>query len=170
MKTSGSPLNVYVLSFRNKRIDPFLESKGFSRGMVAFAIPSLGIVFKCRAEGELLDLEFGALFSLLEFVRTSLKAEKIKEVRVFSSNPKFVFAFTGVSPHLAKGSTREKLLREYARGLQLAVGYVETHKNRTLVPPVDYPSLPAERKSPLRPALDDMMKSEYMPFQRGVKF
>ncbi len=168
-KKTDTPVDCYISAFRNTSMDPVLEREGFAPGMVTFAIPSLGILFKCRADGSAIDLEFGAFFSLLKFIKTSLKDEKITSIRVFSSDPGFVFAFTGNSSHLTKGSAREKLLREYAQGLSIAVGYIESYKNKTRVPPDTYPSLPTGMQSSLKPDPDDLKKSEFKPFQRGIK-
>ncbi|MDH4156393.1 MAG: hypothetical protein OEW00_03845 [candidate division Zixibacteria bacterium] len=154
----------------NPRIDAFLDKNGFSRGLIVFAIPSHGILFRCRAAGELLDLEFGALFSLLEFITSSLADEKIAAVHVVSSNPEFVFAFTGSSRHLSEGSERRKLLTEYGRRHRLSVGYVEPINNKAFMPPSDYPSVPENRAVNLK--LDDknLDRQTFKPFQKGVEF
>ena len=90
MKDKKPPIRCYVAAFTNARIDSFLEDNGFSKGMICFAIPAYGIMFRCRTEGRLIDLEFSALFSLLEFVKSKLAEEKIRSLQVFSSNPEHV--------------------------------------------------------------------------------
>ena len=169
MKSGKEPVICYISSFRNRDIDPVLERSGFCHGMVTFAIPSLGILFRCRASGTRLDLEFGCFFSLLKFLKTSLKDEKITSIQVLSSDAEFVFAFTGNSRHLAPGSERDRLLREYAKGLKIAVGYVEPYRNKTRVSPDDYPSIPADRQASLRPDPEDTKKAQFKPFQRGIQ-
>ena len=169
MKNQDHTVDCFIAGYQNDRIDPFLDEQGFSHGLVTFAIPKMGILFKCRAEGDLTELEFCAFFALLKFIKRSLKDEKIASVRVLSSNPKFVFAFTGNSSLMPPGSTREQLLREYARRIQIAVGYVEPYKNKTIISPADYPSMPSGQPAPLLPDLDEAKKAEFRPFQRGVK-
>jgi len=169
MEAKERPVECFIGGYRNDRIDPVLSQQGLCHGLVVFAIPSLGIMFKCRAEGDSVELEFGAFFSLLKFIKTKLAEEKIASVRVFSSNPQFVFAFTGNSRYMAPGSTRQKLLKEYAGNMQIAVGYVEPYKNKTIISPADYPSLPVGQKSTLIPDLNESKKAEFRPFQRGVK-
>ena len=169
MKKPEMPLKCYIAAFLNPRIDPFLDKNGFCRGLIVFAIPSHGILFRCRAAGGLLDLEFGAFFSLLEFITSSLAGERITAVHVVSSNPEFVFAFTGNSRHLPEGSERKKLLAEYGRRHRLSVGYVEPVNNRAFMTPSDYPSLPKDKAINLK--LDDKNLDEqtFKPFQRGVE-
>ena len=169
MKSGKEPIVCHISSYRNRDIDPVLERNGFCHGMVTFAIPSLGILFRCRADGARLDLEFGGFFSLLKFIKTSLKDEKISNIRVLSSDAEFVFAFTGNSHHLVKGSERDRLLREYAKGLKISVGYVEPHRNQTLISPDDYPSIPTDRQASLKPDPEDARKAQFKPFQRGIQ-
>jgi hypothetical protein len=162
-------LDCFVGAFQNSAIDPVLETRGLTHGMVAFAIPSLGILFKCRVDGDPIDLEFGAFFSLIKFIKTSLKEEKIANVRVHSSNPEFVFAFTPNSKHLAEGSTRKKMLLEYCKGIKVAISYCELYKNKTRTSLPDYPALPDGKRPVLKPDLNDEKKTSFKPFQRGIK-
>ncbi len=137
--------------------------------MVCFAIPAFGIMFRCRTEGSLIDLEFSALFSLLEFVKSKLKAEKIGSVQVYSSNPELVFAFAENSPHMKKGTARRTLLNQYAKTFRIAVGYVKPSENRVLISPAEYPSIPSDRTVSLDYDPGELKKIEFKPYQKGVK-
>ena len=169
MKEPARPLKCYIAAFLNPRIDSFLDKNGFSRGLIVFAIPSHGILFRCRATGGLLDLEFGAFFSLLEFISASLTKERIEAIHVVSSNPEFVFAFTGNSKHLAEGTERKRLLVEHSRRRRLSVGYIEPINNKAFMTPSDYPSVPKGRAIEL--TLDDknLDRQTFKPFQKGVE-
>ncbi|MEW6413467.1 MAG: hypothetical protein AB1483_13510 [Candidatus Zixiibacteriota bacterium] len=162
-------LKCYLAAFNSPRLDPFLESNGFSKGMICFSIPAYGILFRCRTEGELLDLEFGALFSLLEFVKTKLSDEKIGSVQILSSNPQLVFAFTENSTLMKPGSVRRKIVEEYAKKFKIAIGYVAPADNRALVSPAEYPSLPVDQNVKLSFDAEELRKIEFKPFQKGVK-
>ncbi len=163
------PVTCYVASVINTNIDLVLEQNGFSHGLIIFALPDFGILFRCRAEGNQIALEFGAFFSLLRFLKTYLAKEKIDSVVVRSSNPEFVFSFTGQGRHLARGSERELLLREYTKGVAVSVEYVEPRKNRCLQSPADYPSVPIAQLPVLKPDWNDRKKNSIKPFQRGIK-
>ncbi|MCK4573585.1 MAG: hypothetical protein KAU36_04395 [candidate division Zixibacteria bacterium] len=169
MKTSKEPVKCFIAGFENRRIDAYLETNGFSRGMTNFAIPSFGIQFKCRTDGCLIDLEFAALFSLLEFIKTRLKDEQVKEILILSSSPEFVFSFTGQSSHLQPGTGRRRLLDEYTTTLKMAVGYIKPVDNNALVSPADYPSMPAHDSIILQPDARETNKSEFKPFQKGIR-
>ncbi|RKX23594.1 MAG: hypothetical protein DRP45_10155, partial [Candidatus Zixiibacteriota bacterium] len=83
---------------------------GFAQGMILFAIPEHGLLFKCCAEGDSLDLEFGAFFAALRFINESLAGEKIKQVRVHTSNPVFLSAVTNGSRQVTGNPKRKKML------------------------------------------------------------
>ena len=169
MKIKTPPLEIHIGSFHNQSIDPILEASGFTHGMLAFSLPSLGISFKCRASGSQLDLEFGAFFSALKFVQTKIKKQKIKRVRVCSSLPEFVFSFMPGSKNMAPDSTRYKMLKEYAKSLQVEVSFVELHQNQTRLSPGDFPLLPKGQKPVLKPNYGDIKKISSRPFQKGIE-
>jgi hypothetical protein len=169
MKLPDPPIRCYIGSVLNSEIDPYLEKEGFCHGLVIFSVPDLGIMFRCRAEGELIDLEFGAFFSLLKFLRTYLVKDAAKKLVICSSNPEFVLSFRPNSKHLSKGSTREQLLRDYTGEFELQVRYVEKVQNRCLYSPVGYPTLPEGRESSLKPNVKTDKRAEFRPFQRGIR-
>jgi hypothetical protein len=163
------PILCYIGSYINPEIDPYLEANGFCHGLILFSVPELGLLFRCRADGELIDLEFGSFFSLLRFLKQYLADDTIKRLRVLSSNPEFVFSFKPESKHLAKGSTREKLLKVYAKEYTLEIGYIEPRKNRCYLSPGEYPSMPENSAPILKPTVKNDTKIDCKPFQRGIR-
>ena len=113
--------------------------------MICFAIPAYGILFRCRTEGALIELEFSAFFSLLEFVSTKLKDEKVGSVQVCSSNPHLVFSFSKVSTRMAPGSAHRQLLAKYSKAMTISVAYVKPPENKALLSPAEYASVPANQ-------------------------
>lgn len=164
-----TPVKCYLAGVINTEIDPDLENRGFCRGMLVFAIPTLGILFRCRAQGERIDLEFGAFFALLKFLKSKLGEEKIKSIQVHSSNPEFVFAFTGKTRHLGPDSERMKLVKEYSRHFQIAVALSKPSENFALASTADLPSLPSDRSIKLRRDKADSEAPRFKPFQRGIR-
>jgi hypothetical protein len=164
-----APLKCYIATFRNGEIDPDLQQRGFSLGMIVFAIPELGILFRCRADGNLVDLEFGAFFALLKFLKSRLSDLKVTKLQVMSSNPEFVFAFTGNTQHLQKGTARYNLVAEYQKRHQIIISYCEPLKNKALIPASEYPALPEDRQIGLTPETDEKSRPEFKPFQRGLR-
>lgn len=168
MSDNSSVVDCYLGSFVRPLEEAYLQANGFSHGMIMFAIPSQGILFKCRAEGNLLDLEFGAFFSLLRFIRTSLPKEKIKTVRVHSSNPEFVFTVMNEGPQLISRHRRHKMFRQYLNQFNVTVVLVPVRRNQTYTAPIDFPSIPKNQTSPLRPRPSENQRARFRPIQKGV--
>ena len=169
MSTSLSSTNAFIGSIERPVTDSYLAQQGFGRGLILFALPDYGVVFKCLAEGRLIDLEFGAFFALLKFAETSLAGEKIKHLKILSSNPEFVFAFTGRSSHLIAGSARERLLKEHAAKLKFDVAYIEPWLNQTRFSPAEFPSLPAGKEVKIITNLTRPGAVGFKPIQKGIK-
>ena len=169
MAISAKPVQAYISAVERPLADQYLQANGFGQGMVLFALPEYGILFKCLAKGKLIDLEFGAFFALLKFVETSLAAEKITALTVLSSNPEFVFSFSPQSRHLPPGSERERLLKGHTAKVKFTVSYIEPTRNQARVSPVDYPSMPDGKTVKLRTKLAEPSVSAFKPIQKGIK-
>jgi len=169
MDKPDSPVKCYTAAFHNREIDPYLEDKGFTHGMIIFSVPAYGVLFRCRAQGTLIDLEFGALFALLKFVKTRLAEAKVKAVTILSSNPEFVFSFTGNTRHLEPGGERARLIAEFSRQFKLSIAFVEPVENKALLSAADYPSLPEPNEVGLKPDPEDQKKISFWPFQTGLE-
>jgi len=161
-------IKCYIYSFNNSDIDPYLNNLGFTRGMVGFAIPDYGVLFRCRVEGDLLDLEFGSFFALLGFIDTRLKDQKIKVVHVFSSNSRFVFSFTGKKENINNNKQRRKLMDDYCEKFSIKVAYINQFENKVLLSPSEFASLPVHFKIPFKPTSSESKKIKIMPFNQGL--
>lgn len=169
MTNAARPIPAYIASIIRPHSDQYLAVNGFCGGMVMFALPDYGIQFKCQAEGVQVDLEFGAFFALLRFAESSLATEKIKAMAVLSSCPEFVFAFTGRSRHLQPDSARDRLLKERTAKIVVTVSYIERHRNRAFISPVEYPSLPDGKTVLVKSKLTDAASRAFRPIQKGIR-
>ena len=163
------PLKTFISSYQIPKLDPFLEKNQFCNGMILFSVPEFGILFRCRAEGKLIDMEFAAFFALLKFITTDLKAEKIREIIVCSSNPEFVFSFTGNSPNLKGNSSRMQFVKDYQKKMSIKIAYIEPQKNKSLISAADYPSLPKEYNVILKKENSRLSEVSFKPFQKGIR-
>lgn len=168
MKKS-TPVECHISSFILPHLEPYLEANGFARGMILFSIPDYGVLFKCRAQGNTVDLEFGAFFSLMRFIKKSLEKEKIKAVHVHSSNPHFVFALANSTREVSKNTERKKMLAKNMKDFLITVSYTPPANNKTLIPPAEYPSTPEGQTPPLQPEGHRGKKSEFRPIQKGIR-
>ncbi|MCX6833845.1 MAG: hypothetical protein NTW07_01715 [candidate division Zixibacteria bacterium] len=168
MSDEARVVDCYIHALSRPLQEAYLQVNGFSRGMILFAIPSYGVLFKCRAGGDLLDLEFGAFFALLRFVKTSLVGERIKTIRVNSSNPSFVFTLVNRGPLIAARPGRRKMLEDYLSGFHIEVRLIPRPRNQAQLSPTDLPSIPREQTSPLRPRASRGFRGYFRPIQKGL--
>jgi hypothetical protein len=168
MADSASAVQCFIASFERPAEDSKLVEAGLCTGMVVFSVPELGILFRCRAQGTGVEMEFGAFFALLKFIREKLKHDRIVAVHVNSSHPEFVFAFTGQSGHLKPGTKRRKLLKRLTAGLKVTVSFVEPQRNQALLPAYAYPSLPEGKSLKFGPTSESSPTPVFKPFQRGI--
>lgn len=169
MSENIRPIVAYIGGVSHPLADSALEKQGLSHGLVMFAVPDLGIQFRCRAEADRLRLEIGAFFSLLRFLKTRLPRVKIEALEVRSSLPEFVFSLGGKTGAFAKDTEWSRLLAEYTPHMQITTRYVEPRLNRCLLPPSEFPSVPETTKPLLTPTWDDRTKFTIKPFQRGIE-
>jgi hypothetical protein len=171
VKISVAPVACYVAAIAHPLIDSRLASQGVSQGLVLFGIPSAGILFRCRAEGTILDLEFGAILSALRFITHDLKQETIGAVRILSSQPKLVFALYGrdFKSMQMDGDGAFALLAEYAHKIALTIEFVPPQRNLALVRVGDYPAMPEGRKLEVNAEWALPKLHQIKPIQTGVK-
>lgn len=149
-------------------MEAYLEENGFARGLIIFAIPAYGVLFKCRADGSTIDMEFASFFALLRFIKNSLTKEKIKKVRVHSSNGEFVFSFAQVGIHLSGRPQRKKMLGEYQSQFDISIGYIAKTRNKALIPPTEYPSTPVFATPVIKPGNKGKKSQGFKPIQKGL--
>jgi len=169
MEKDKQAVKCFIAGLVSEHSDPGMDRLELSSSILIFAIPAYGILFRCRVDGDALDVEFAAFFSLLEFIKGNLAEQKIRTVEIMSSNPHFVFSFTGNSRHLAEGTSRRKLLEEYGRIFKIKIGHVDFLSNQALMPPDSYPSLPEKSKIRLAKSEEEFLSPRFKPLMRGVK-
>ena len=163
-------IKCFIASYLHPDQDPVLKEHGISNGLISFAIPNFGVVFRCLGEGDILTMEFSLFFSLLEFIQTKLKDENIKSIQVLSSNPHFVFSFSKYSEALKDGTAYRQLLDKYMKKMSIQIAYVKPQRNQALSSIVDFPSMPTNKKVELAVNKDELSKVEFKPLQKGLKF
>lgn len=163
------PTRCYIASVCDRMSDETLVKAGFSRGLLLFAIPGLGIMFRCRANGSPLSLEYGALLALLEFIKSELSREKIEKLLILSSNPNLVFQLGQKEKAAEKPSAFRSLFAELSRKYEINVAYVEPVRNHAYCPAADFPSLPKGTISSLWPGREKWTKLSFKPLQKGIR-
>lgn len=163
------PLDCYIASVCDRLSDKALARAGFSRGLLLFAIPDMGIMFRCRADGSAKALEYGALLALLHFIKSDLSEEKIERLLVLSSNPDIVFGLGREEDSADQTSSFQSLYAELSGKYKLTVAYIDPLRNHAFCPAADFPSLPKGTIPSLRPDRKKWQKLSFKPLQMGIR-
>ncbi len=169
MNKNNQVTKCFIASYIYPNQDAVLQDEGISNGLITFAVPNLGVMFRCVGEGSALNMEFSTFFSLLEFLQTKLKEEHIKSVQVLSSNPHFVFSFSTYSDCLKEGTAYRQLLDTYMKKMSIQVGYINPQKNQAFHSTADYPSIPKDKTVELAMTKEELTKTEFKSLQKGIK-
>jgi len=70
--------------------DPLVKTEG----TVSFAVPDLGIIFRSRWTGNLYDIQFAALISLLKFIENNDKIFKGTDIEIHSDAAVIIYQLT----------------------------------------------------------------------------
>jgi len=114
------------------------------QGTVSFAVPDYGILFRCQAAGARADLEMVAFLALLRFIEHNRALFKNHQVRILTDFPLLVYLMQNGSPvNEGLGAVRERA-RQYGKGIDFAVEWIDEKHNRAGHSVADIPAMPAE--------------------------
>ena len=138
-----------------------LSSDG-REGIVSFAIPEQGVLFRCAAEGSRSDLEIIAFLTFLRFVEHNKDIFKKRELHIYTDFPPLAYL---MDKHVVARKGMEAVLRQaqkYAREVVYKVMWVERKYNRAADPVGNIPDLPEGSDLKIRsfPGLGADSKSE----------
>lgn len=167
MKIPTRPTRCYIASVRDRMVDMALIRAGFSRGLLLFAIPDLGIIYRCRADGSAMSLEYGALLALLKFIKSELSQEKIEKLLILSSNAGLVFGLDEIADK--KLTAFQTLYKELSARYEINVVYVKPARNHAFCTAADFPSVPKGTIPALRPGRGRWKKQSFKQLQKGIR-
>ena len=113
-------------------------------GVVSFAVPELGLLFRCSATGSRTDLEFIAFLSFLRFAEHNQEIFKKRELHIFTDFPILMYLMNN---GLSSGLEADAVLREARRAMKYVtykVKWIEAHMNRAAGSVSDIPDMPAD--------------------------
>jgi hypothetical protein len=115
-------------------------------GIIAFAVPEFGLLFRCQGAGTRTDLEIIAFLSFLKFAEHNVEIFKRRHLLIQTDYPLLAFMLSG---HKQAGRGAETLLRQArktAKSLRFEVALIDTAGNRAAGNACDIPSVPAGAK------------------------
>ncbi len=119
-------------------------------GLVSFAVPEWGILFRCLADGPRTDLEILALMSFLRFAEHNHEIFAGRQLRIFTDCQILLFLMKGGTD----GPGSEKLRRraaEIAPKIHFTVEWIDSDHNRAAASAATITSLPAGSRLQIKP-------------------
>lgn len=122
-----------------KTLLPNKEKK--QNGLIGFAIPDLGVLFKERYFGSHYELEYVSLLVLLHFIELNHKAVEGQKINILCSSPLLVYQMSENRACQKEVERYRNLALAYKRKLQFSLSWVPESENRAQNGMMDLPPL-----------------------------
>jgi hypothetical protein len=99
-------------------------------GLICFAIPGVGVVYKTRNYGSQYELEYISFLSLLRFIEVNRKAFENQKINIMCSSPLLVYQLNENSGCLNEVRQYRHLALLYKRKLDFSLSWVPEDENR----------------------------------------
>ena len=110
-------------------------------GLISFAIPDLGILFKTRHFGSHYELEYVSLLLLLRFVELNSKAFQNLKLQVLCSSPLLVYQVSERTICQKEVERHRNLALAYKKKYGFSLSWVPESENRAHSGVIDLPPL-----------------------------
>lgn len=120
------------------------------QGIISFAVPEYGVLFRCGASGARSDLEVIAFLSFLRFVDLNKDEFKKRQMLIYSDFPVLVYL---MNKGAVAGKGTDAVIRQaekYTKGISYQVKWIDEKGNRAAGSINDIPRLPADSRLNLK--------------------
>jgi hypothetical protein len=111
-------------------------------GVVSFAVPEYGILFRSLAKGGRADLEIIAFLSFLRFAEHNIEIFKRKQLNIFTDFPILAFIVNDESRSIPGVEAVRQEAAKKAKVLRFEVVLIDTESNRAAGSADDIPVMP----------------------------
>lgn len=112
------------------------------QGIVSFAVPEYGILFRCQAEGSRIDLEVIALMIFLRFADHNIPIFGKKNLQILTDSPVLAFIMNHKSGGGKGVETVRKEAREFAKKMAFEIALIDSKSNRASKSVANIPEMP----------------------------
>lgn len=114
-------------------------------GIVSFAVPEYGVLFRCGAAGSKTDMEIIAFLTFLRFVEHNIGIFKPRTLHIYTDFPVLVYLMNkGAMVPGMDAVVREA--EKYAKSFTYEVKFIDGKENRAAGSVADIPAMPADSK------------------------
>lgn len=112
-------------------------------GLISFAIPDLGVLFRSAWRGEVQECWYVSLLSLLKFIELNPEVFSKQELQFFGDCPLLVQQVNGQAHTPKSLEPYRDLIRLYIRRLKFSLRWIPEQENRATSRAVDMPPNPS---------------------------
>jgi len=112
-----------------------------NKGVVAFAIPDLGLMFKSGFTGSQSECEYVSLLTFLRFVELNPKVFGAAELEILSDAAAMVYQVSGKAPETTLAARYLPTVQYYQKKLHFSVHWIPPQENTAVEGIFDLPPL-----------------------------
>ena len=114
-----------------------------NQGIISFAVPEYGILFRCAISGKPADLQIISFLTFLRFTEHNKDLFKKRELHIFTDFPPLVYLMNeGSFPGQGMEAVRQQA-QKYAKDIIHKVKWINHKDNRAAGSIVEIPDMPA---------------------------
>lgn len=112
------------------------------KGIVSFAVPEYGVLFRCQAEGSRIDLEAIALMSFLRFADHNVEIFGNRRLQIYTDYPVLAFIMNHESGGGQGVEAVRKEARKFAEKIGFEIALIDSRGNRAAKAVTHIPEMP----------------------------
>lgn len=113
-------------------------------GIISFAIPDIGVVYRTKCKGDRIECEYMALFALLEFLDSNSEAMTNQNLDLLGDSAVVVYQLNGKMPVFSRLIEYYRRIEQFRDKLKFKVSWTPTSLNRAAMSLPDLPPLNAK--------------------------
>ena len=125
-------------------INPSEEAGTREGGIISFAVPDIGVIYRTRCTGDRLECEYLALAALLEFLDSNSDIIANQNLEILGDSAVVVYQLNGKIPVLSRVLKHYRRIEQYKNRLKFKVSWIPQSLNRAAMTLPDLPPLDAK--------------------------
>ncbi len=113
-----------------------------TKGIVCFAVPEYGLLFRCSASGTKSELEIISFLSFLRFAEHNRDIFSQKELHIFTDFPQLMYLVNNKAVAQGGMVTVLKQVEKFCKEFQIRVQWIDPGENRAAGSVNDIPAMP----------------------------
>ncbi|MEE9441216.1 MAG: hypothetical protein V3V99_00920 [candidate division Zixibacteria bacterium] len=115
-------------------------------GIVSFAVPEYGVLFRCMASGTKAELEIIAFLSFLKFAEHNLDIFKTRQLRIFTDFSLLVYIMNNGAVGMPGMEAVVSEAKKYSKKMEYTVKWISEKENRAAESVVNIPQMPVKNR------------------------